>query len=686
MPSVASRIGVVGASGFIGRALVEQLAAEDGGCPRLFGRRAGQVGGCVIEALDTSLVPFRGLDCLVHLSGITTSRTTEDVLQRANVDLAIEVAAAAAAAGVKRLVFVSSLHVHGKSASAPVAPDSPLNPDNAYGRSKAAAEVALRQIAHETGLELVILRPPMVYGAAAKGSFSLLARLVRTGLPLPFALARGRRSFCSVGNLVSAIRHAVHAPNPPAVLIPADPDDFDTPGLARAMGKAMGQPVRLWPVPKVVLAAPLAVIGRADMITSLFEPLQVDRSHWKAQGWRPVESGPEALRAALVGEVPAAPLLLYVTNSTPYFFSHRIAFAREAARRGFRIAVAGGDVDQHRDALNAEGIVPLKIPGGARGIDPVGDMRAGLAIAAHIRRLNVRVVHASGLKTMFLCALARLGGPLPRVICIVTGLGSTYINDTPRTRLMRRGIEAVLRLLLRRSRTTAVFQNADDRAYFLERGVARAENTLIIKGSGVDTSEYAQTPEPADGPPLVIFPARLLRSKGVCEFAGAAAILTSRGVKARFAVVGDLDPANPDALTPGELADLVAGGAVEAWGFRPDMATVLAGSHIVCLPSYREGVPKALIEAAAIGRAIVATDVPGCREIVRHGENGLLVPARDPVALAEALETLIGDPARRNRMGLAGRTLVEREFSMEAVIGATVDLYGPPTRRMPQEA
>ncbi len=680
MPSANSRIGVVGASGFVGRALVERLLAEGGGCPRLFGRSAGEVERCAIEAIEPGPNAFRGLDCVVHLAGVVDPRAPAETLKEANVEFAIDVARAAATSGVRRLVFLSSISVHGRASNDAVGPLTPLNPDNAYGRSKVEAEQALTAIAAETGIELVILRPPMVYGPGGKGSFALLARLIRTGLPLPFALARGRRSFCSVGNLVSAIRHAAETPTPPAVLIPADPEDFDTPGLVRTMAAAMGRKVRLWPVPKTALAVPLAALGRAEMITSLFEPLQVGRAHWRRHGWRPAESATEAVRAALGGAAAAAPMLLYVTNSAPYFFSHRIAFAREAERRGFRIAVAGGDVDQHRDLFDAEGILPLPIPGGARGIDPVGDLRAGLAIAAHIRGLDIQVVHASGLKTMFLCALARLGGPLPRAICIVTGLGSTYINDTARTRLMRFGIEAVLRPLLRRSSTTAVFQNGDDQAYFLERGVVRAENTLIIKGSGVDTSEYAQTPEPADGPPLVVFPARLLKSKGVCEFAEAAAILTERGVKARFALVGDLDPANPDALSAQELSDLVAAGAVEAWGFRTDMAAVLAGCHLVCLPSYREGVPKALIEAASIGRAIVATDVPGCREIVRHGENGLLAPARDAAALAGALETLIGDPERRRRMGLAGRALVEAEFSMEAVIGATVDLYGSPTR------
>lgn len=675
MPFANKQIGIVGASGFIGRALVANLLAEGTGYPRLFGRSRGQVGRCPVEVLDFSPGMFSGLDCVVHLSGITTSRATESELKLTNVDLAVKVATAAVAAGVKRLVFISSLHVHGKSALCRVSPDSPFNPDNAYGGSKAAAEMALGRIAAETGLELVILRPPMVYGAAGRGSFNMLARLVKTGLPLPFGRARAPRSFCSIDNLVSAIRHAVDLQAPGTVLIPADPEDFDAGSLTQAMGRALGRPVSLWPLPKSVLALPLDAIGRGEMVTSLFEALEIDRAHWKTVGWQPVETGSAAIAKALGREPLMAPLLLYVTNSTPYFFSHRIALAREASRRGFRLALAGGDVEQHRPALEAEGILPLSLPGGARGIDPLGDLRAGLEISRHIRRLNVQVVHASGLKTMFLCALSRLGGSLPRVVCIVTGLGSTYITDTLKTRLMRWGIEAIMRPLLRRRLTTVIFQNADDRAYFLDRGVARSENSLIIKGSGVDTKVFNNTTEPSDDP-LVVFPARLLKSKGVREFAEAGKILAREGVTARFALVGDLDPANPDALTPEELSNLVASGLVEAWGFRSDMAEVLASCHVVCLPSYREGVPKALIEAASAGRPIVTTDVPGCREVVTDGVNGFIVPARNANALAEALKRLIQSPELRASMGTASRKLAEVEFDEALVIRRTADLYG----------
>lgn len=659
---MAEHIGITGATGFVGRALTQHLRAQGREDVRLFGR-------------DTTY-DFAGLDCVVHLAGITTSRASMEELRRVNVDMAAAVARAAADHGVRRLVFMSSLHVHGKASAFPVGPQSPLHPDNAYGQSKAEAEVVVKAIADQAGMELVVLRPPMIYGPGSKGSFPLLARLVATGLPLPFGAARGRRSFCSIDNLLSALDRAIDGPVVAGALIPADPDDFDTPRLVAAMAQAKGRRARLFPFHRALLAAPLSLIGRSEMATSLFDPLSIDRSHWTDWAWQPQQSGTEAVAKALAGPSPDGRLVLYVTNTTPYFLSHRILLAREAMRRGFRVAVAGSDVDDHAAALATEGILPVRIDGVARGISPRGDLRASRALAQAIKRLRPDVVHASGLKVMFLTALAGLQTRLPKVVCIVTGLGSTYINDNLRAKTLRLGIEAALRPLLRRRRTTVIFQNGDDHAYFLRKGVARTDNSLVIKGSGVDVADYPVTPEPDSTPPLVVFPARLLASKGVREFAAAAALLRSRGVEARFALVGDLDPANPDAITAEELAGFVRDG-MEAWGFRRDMATVFAQANIVCLPSYREGVPKALIEAASCGRAIVSTDVPGCREIVIDGLNGRLVPARDAVALSHALGQVILDPSMRVRFGRAGRHLVEAEFSTDAVIGRTADTYGP---------
>jgi len=377
----------------------------------------------------------------------------------------------------------------------------------------------------------------------------------------------------------------------------------------------------------------------------------------------------------LTGATPS--MVLYVSNLTSYFFSHRIELAREAARRGFRVALAGGDLGPHAERIAAEGILALPISSVVRGMDPVADLISGWKLAGEIRRHRPAVIHATGLKTIFLCALAGWVTPLPKVVCIISGLGTTYINSTRRTRVVRFLMESVLRTLFGRPGRTAVFQNGIDQAYFIARGIVRTDNSLLIPGSGVDTAEYAFLPEPEAGPRLVVFPARLLKSKGVREFAQAAALLKSRGVQARFALVGDLDPENPDALSPDELAGLTADGHVEAWGYRSDMAAVFAQCHVVCLPSYREGLPKALIEAASAGRAIVTTEAPGCSEVVEHGINGLLVPVQDSVAVADAIERLLLDDAGRREMAAAGRRRAETEFSLMTVVSATADLYGP---------
>jgi glycosyltransferase involved in cell wall biosynthesis len=219
-----------------------------------------------------------------------------------------------------------------------------------------------------------------------------------------------------------------------------------------------------------------------------------------------------------------------------------------------------------------------------------------------------------------------------------------------------------------------VLQNPDDQRELVSAGAVSPDRITLIRGSGVDLSEFLIAPEPA-GPPVVVLPSRLVWDKGVREFVDAASELRRNGVRARFALVGDRDPDNPTSVPPGQLEAWQASGIVEWWGHRHDMPSVFAESHLVCLPSYREGLPKVLLEAAASGRPIVTTDVPGCREVVRHGENGLLVPARSVGPLAHALRELIADPARRARFGRRGREIVEAEFSVERVVEAHVALY-----------
>lgn len=300
MPSEPRRVGVVGASGFLGAAVVDRLARRGDIQLRLLGRREGVVAGHRVERLDpTRSSALEGLDVVVHLAALTNPRASEAELWQANVELARDAARASASAGVTRFVFTSSLGVYGRSSVAAVGPNSPFQPTDGYGRSKVAAEQALAQVSAETGLAVCVLRPPMIYGPGAGGSFAQLVALVRRGLPLPLALARSPRSLCSINNAASAVEHAVREGVAGDVLLPADPDDVLPRDLILAIASLEGRRPMLWPVPRAVLAVPLALVGRSAIISSLFDPLCIDRTHWSGAGWRPVETGSQGLAKAL---------------------------------------------------------------------------------------------------------------------------------------------------------------------------------------------------------------------------------------------------------------------------------------------------------------------------------------------------------------------------------------------------
>lgn len=300
MPYVGKRVGIVGATSYLGRHLVKRLL-DDNQCElRLFSRNTRSILDQPVYALDRLEDQFKGLDCVIHLAAITDNRVPEGEMRQVNLNLALAVAEAGARANVSRFVFLSSIGVHGKSSPKPVGPGSSYRPENAYARSKVAAERALAALSQKHDFELTTLRPPMIYGPSGTNSFAQLARLLKTGMPLPFAAARGLRSFCSVENAISAIIHSAVEKEVSPVLIPADPEDFDTVALIGEMARAMEQDVRLWPLSKSLLAIPLGLVGQRDMVTSLFEPLQVDRAHWQEQKWRPLESGIVGVRRALL--------------------------------------------------------------------------------------------------------------------------------------------------------------------------------------------------------------------------------------------------------------------------------------------------------------------------------------------------------------------------------------------------
>ncbi len=370
---------------------------------------------------------------------------------------------------------------------------------------------------------------------------------------------------------------------------------------------------------------------------------------------------------------PGRPRLLFTVNDAGFFLSHRLPIAQAAAAAGYdvQVATAPGAAVAH---IRAQGFAHHPVPISRRGLNPLAGLRAIWALLRLYRRLRPDLIHLVTVKPVLFGGIAaRLAGA-PAVVSAVSGLGYVFISRSPLGVVLRAAISAGYRFALRRPGARVIFQNPDDRNEFLARGLVRPQDHVTIKGSGVDLGRFAPSPEPT-GPPVVVLPARMLLDKGVGEFVAAARILREAGVQARMVLVGNSDPGNPTAVPQAKLHAWRNEGAVEWWGFRDDMAEVLGQAHIVCLPSYREGLPKSLIEAAACARPLVASDVPGCREIARAGKNALLVPPRDAKALAAALRELIEDAGLRRRLGARGRDIVEAEFSLPQVVDQTLALY-----------
>lgn len=365
--------------------------------------------------------------------------------------------------------------------------------------------------------------------------------------------------------------------------------------------------------------------------------------------------------------------LLFLVTEDWYFCSHRLPIAREAQKKGFEIVVATR-VDCHGEQITAEGfkLIPLRLL--RRSTNPLSELGAIMQLIGIYRREKPDIVHHVAMKPVLYGTLAaRLTG-VPHVVNALAGMGYVFISGQLKARLLKPAIRATFRLLLNYGNSRLILQNNDDTTMFIQSGLINKDRIRLVRGSGVDTDIYIPLPEPA-GSPVVTLASRMLWDKGVGEFVAAAGILQSRGVDARFVLVGDTDLHNPAAISAEQLAAWHSEGAVSWQGFSDAMPTVFARSTIVCLPSYREGLPKVLLEAAASGRPIVTTDTNGCREVVSHGVNGLLVPVRSSLELADALQLLIENPELRRRMGACGRETVVKEFAAGKVVAETMAVY-----------
>ncbi len=349
--------------------------------------------------------------------------------------------------------------------------------------------------------------------------------------------------------------------------------------------------------------------------------------------------------------------------------------AEASLAKGFDVVIGYGELGGIDPALfKQKGFKTFFIPMQRGRINIFEDLKTFFYIWKFFKRERPDIVHLVTIKPYLYGGIISHLTRVPCLVSAVSGLGTLFVHKDFKSKLLRLILYPFYRLAFNHVNQKVIVQNKQDAEILVQWGVLKPQKVKLIKGSGVNLKNFKNFDEP-NGTLVVTFAARLLRDKGVYEFAEAARLLKQKGVRARFWVAGDLDVKNPTGLNINDLNKLKTAGYVEILGYQKDISALYARSHIVCLPSYLEGLPKTLIEAAAAGRAIVTTDVAGCRDAVIANKTGLLVPAKNSQKLANALQWLLEHPQERIAMGKAARKFAEKEFSIEKVVQNHLNIY-----------
>lgn len=415
-------------------------------------------------------------------------------------------------------------------------------------------------------------------------------------------------------------------------------------------------------------------------------------------------SGDTTKLESKAGAKLASPVkLLYFIGVDWFFYSHFFDRAMAAKQSGFDVVVLTG-ITQKDDPLAAYGIRLIGIPFERGSLNPLSLFRSLIDVLRVLRHEKPDIVHLIALKPILIGSVACLMLGIKHVVSAVVGLGYAFSSEKVSARIIRRVLSVLFSVILDKRNAKTVFENADDRAYFLEQGWVREDGVVLIRGAGVDIERFTPklretfgdftTHEPqadlstkilTEEMPIVMLLSRMLWDKGIGEFVEAAKQLREKnGVNyARFVLVGDPDEDNRGAIGRDQLQAWQEEGCVEWWGFKSKVENILAQATISCLPSYREGLPKSLLESLSMGLPCIATDVPGCREAVIDGVNGILVPPRQSQPLAQAIDKLIQSPALREQYGKVSRQMAVDQFSREIVNEQTLALYDQVLKEKP---
>ena len=367
--------------------------------------------------------------------------------------------------------------------------------------------------------------------------------------------------------------------------------------------------------------------------------------------------------------------ILIFVNYLSFFVSHRLPIAEALLAKGFEVFIGYGELrGADPKLLEQRGFKVNFIPMQPGGFNLLKDLKTVYCIWVFFKRVKPDIVHLVTIKPYLYGGIISRLCSVQGLITAVSGLGTLFVNKDLKSKLIRLLLYPIYKLAFNHLNQKVIVQNKDDLKVLVNWGVLNPSKVKLLKGSGVKLENFTNLDEPG-GTPTVCFAARLLRDKGVYEYVSAVRLLKERGIKAQFLLAGDLDINNPTGLKLDDLNKLKDEGYVKIIGYQKDIVTLYAKSHIICLPSYREGFPKSLIEAAAASRAVVTTDVPGCRDAIIPNKTGLLVPVKDPQKLADALQWLIENPKERIAMGKAGRKFAEKEFPIEKIILNHLDIY-----------
>jgi glycosyltransferase involved in cell wall biosynthesis len=367
--------------------------------------------------------------------------------------------------------------------------------------------------------------------------------------------------------------------------------------------------------------------------------------------------------------------ILFLINDLSFFISHRLPIAENLLRNGFDVVIGYGELGRSKSKiLEEKGFKVTFIPINRGSTNIFKELRSVYYIWSFFKKEVPDICHVITIKPYLYGGVISRLLAIPCLVSAVSGLGTIFINKNLKSKLLRFLLFPIFKIAFSHPNQKIILHNKEDESLLVKWGVLNQDNVKIINGSGVNIDNFKKIEEPS-GVPVVSFAGRLIADKGINEFISAARILLSRDIKAKFYIAGDLDLHNPSGLKDISLKKINEERIVELLGFQKDIPLLFAKSHIICLPSYREGLPKTLIEAAAASRAIVTTNVPGCRDAIIPNKTGLLVPAKDSKKLADALEWLIKNPQQRIEMGKAGRKYAIKKFAIEIIVQNHFDIY-----------